>query len=125
MSPELGFGHFKLLVIEAYQRKCAISGEYAAPVLQVAQIRPSRFGGLKDISNGLLLRSDYCTLFERGYLTVTPDYKVAVSKRVAADFGEGSEYNKINGCQITLPTNKEKWPSRAYLEWHNKRVFLG
>ena len=125
LSPELGFGHFKLLVIEAYQRKCAISGEQAAPVLRVAQIRPSRLGGLKDISNGLLLRSDYCTLFERGYITVSPDYKVAVSKRVAADFGENSEYNKIQGCQIAWPDNKEKWPSHAYLEWHNKRVFLG
>ena len=125
LAPEIGFGHFKLLVIEAYQRRCAISGEQAAPVLRVAQIRPSRFGGLKDISNGLLLRSDYCTLFERGYITVSSDYQVWVSKRVAMDFGENSSYADLQGRQLALPEDSEKWPSHAYLEWHNKRVFLG
>ncbi|MGL5207287.1 MAG: HNH endonuclease [Acidaminococcaceae bacterium] len=124
LAPEIGFGHFKLLVMEAYKGRCAISGEQAAPVLRVAQIRPSRFGGLKDVSNGLLLRSDYCTLFERGYITVTPEYQVAVSERLLADFGEKSKYKELQGRSIILPENKEHWPSNSFLEWHNKRIFL-
>lgn len=125
LAPEIGVGHFKLQVIEAYGRRCAVSGEKAAPVLSVAQIRPLRYGGFKGVSNGILLRSDYRALFERGYLTVTPDYKIEVSKRVAADFGSSSTYLSLEGQSVKVPESLEKKPSRSYLEWHNKRLFLG
>ena len=125
IAPEIGYGHFKMLVIEAYKRQCAISMEKAPPILEVSQIRPSRLGGLKDACNGILLRRDYRTLFDRGYLTITPDFVVQVSKRVQEDFGAESSYNELQGRKITLPGNTEEWPSKAYLDWHNKRVFLG
>ena len=42
------------------------------PVLEAAHIRPYAHGGEHRVDNGLLLRSDLHTLFDRGYVTVTP-----------------------------------------------------
>lgn len=36
----LGQGAFRVLVTDAYQRRCAISGEKTLPVLEAAHIRP-------------------------------------------------------------------------------------
>jgi hypothetical protein len=63
----LGQGAFRVLVTDIYQRRCAITGEKALPVLQAAHIRPV---------TRLLLRSDLHALFDQGYVTVTPDHRV-------------------------------------------------
>lgn len=69
----LGQGAFRVLVTDAYTRRCAITGEKTLPVLEAAHIRPYAEQGPHRVSNGLLLRSDLHTLFDRGYLTVTPE----------------------------------------------------
>ena len=38
--PRLGQGAFRVEVLEAYQRKCAMTGEKALPVLQASHIKP-------------------------------------------------------------------------------------
>ncbi|MEV4473927.1 HNH endonuclease signature motif containing protein [Nonomuraea sp. NPDC049504] len=60
------------VVLHAYERRCAISGDRIRPVLQAAHIRPVAVGGEHRLDNGLLLRSDVHTLFDRGYLAVDP-----------------------------------------------------
>jgi putative restriction endonuclease len=102
-----------------------VSGEKAAPVLSVAQIRPLVMGASREFRTASFCAADYRALFERGYLTVTPDYKIEVSKRVAADFGSSSTYLSLEGQSVKVPESPEKKPSRSYLEWHNKRLFLG
>lgn len=52
----LGQGAFQVLVGEAYQRRCAITGESTLPVLEAAHIRSYADGGPHRISNGMLLR---------------------------------------------------------------------
>lgn len=67
--PRIGQGTFKVLVTEAYHRRCAISGEKTLPVLDAAHIKPFSQEGPNNTSNGLLLRKDLHTLFDRGYRT--------------------------------------------------------
>lgn len=69
----LGQGAFRILVTDAYQRRCAVTGERTLPVLEAAHIKPYAESGPNMISNGLLLRSDLHTLFDHGYLTVTDE----------------------------------------------------
>lgn len=45
VRPRLGQGSFRLLVTDAYRRRCAITGEKVLPVLQAAHIRPFADGG--------------------------------------------------------------------------------
>jgi len=122
----LGQGAFRVLVTEAYQRRCAITGEKTLPVLQAAHIRAYSHDGPHLISNGLLLRSDMHTLFDGGYMTVTPDLRVEVSARLRADFENGREYYRHHGETLAVvPGSNHERPSTEFLAWHNERVFLG
>jgi putative restriction endonuclease len=77
--PRLGQGIFRIGVMDAYRRSCAVSGEHSLPVLEAAHIRPYSAGGPHEVRNGLLLRSDIHKLFDKGYMTVTPKYTIEVS----------------------------------------------
>ena len=121
----LGQGAFRVLVTDIYQRRCAITGEKALPVLQAAHIRPVTRQGLHRVDNALLLRSDLHALFDQGYMTVTPKYRVRVSRRLKADFDNGEPYYSLEGKEIWLPSREEDQPGREHLEWHADTVFLG
>ena len=71
----LGQGAFRILVTDAYNRRCAISGERTLPVLEAAHIKRFAESGPHFISNGLLLRSDIHKLFDSGYVTITSVFK--------------------------------------------------
>ena len=59
VEPRLGQGAFRVLVTDAYKRRCAITGENTLPVLEAAHILPFAESGPNRVSNGLLLRSDF------------------------------------------------------------------
>jgi hypothetical protein len=74
VHPRLGKDLFSLAVRDAYHGACAITGEHSLPPLEAARIMPYSRGGEHRVDNGLLLRSDLHRLYNRGYVTVTPDY---------------------------------------------------
>lgn len=119
----LGQGTFKALVTETYERRCAITREKALPVLQTAHIRPVTRDGGHRIDNGLLLRSDVHTLFDRGYITITPAYDVRISRRLQKDFDNGEHYYALEGQRIWTPKRTDDRPNSEFLEWHGDEVF--
>ena len=121
----LGQGAFRILITDAYARRCAITREKALPVLEAAHIRPVADGGRHRLGNGLLLRSDVHTLFDRGYITVTRDHRVRVSRRLKADFDNGEHYYQLEGSSLWVPRSAEAQPSGDLLEWHSDAVFRG
>lgn len=122
----LGQGAFRVVVTDAYQRRCAITGEKTLPVLEAAHIKPYAEDGPHSVNNGLLLKSDFHTLFDGGYITIDRDYRIDVSKKLHEDYGNGKDYYKFHGKKLLiLPEKKIELPSREYLEWHNEHVFLG
>ncbi len=72
IRPRLGQGAFRLLVTDAYGRRCAVTGERTLPALEAAHIRPYADGGEHAGANGILMRRDVHSLFDAGYVTVTP-----------------------------------------------------
>jgi HNH endonuclease len=120
----LGQGAFRVLVIDAYQRRCAVTGEKTLPVLEAAHIRPYASQGPHRVSNGILLRSDLHKLFDVGYVTVTPDLKLEVSPRLREEWHNGREYYGHHGEQLNfMPTDPGNRPSAEFLKWHNEEVF--
>ncbi len=120
----IGQGAFRVLVIDAYSRKCSISGEKTLPVLEAAHILPYSESDPNSVSNGLLLRSDLHKLFDGGYLTITTDYKVEVSSRIKAEFENGREYYKFHGQDLLMLPDREKdRPKKVFIELHNETVF--
>ena len=126
IKPRIGQGAFKVLITDAYQRRCAITGEKTLPVLEAAHIKPYSLEGPHEINNGLLLRRDFHTLFDRGYITIDKNHTVEVSHRIKEDFGNGREYYAHHGSKlIILPERREQLPDPHYLEWHNENVYVG
>jgi putative restriction endonuclease len=124
-APRLGQGGFRVMVTDAYSKKCAITGEKTLPVLEAAHIRPYGEGGEHEINNGILFRSDIHTLFDRGYVTVDPGFRFEVSRRIREDFENGRDYYKLAGASLLLPGEPIKCPDPRLLSWHNKNRFLG
>ena len=122
----LGQGAFRVLVTEAYERRCAITGERTLPVLEAAHIQPFVEHGSHLVPNGLLLRSDLHTLFDEGYLTVTDDLHVEVSKRIREEYENGKEYYKHHGRRLAVvPGQADERPAADFLRWHNEHVYFG
>ena len=125
VKQRLGQGTFRMLITDVYQRRCALTGEKVLPVLQAAHIRPVSEGGGHRVDNGLLLRSDVHTLFDRGYVSVAPDRRVLVSSRLKKDFDNGEHYYQYQGREIWTPPAMTDRPSKLFLEWHRDERFLG
>jgi|WetSurMetagenome_2_1015567.scaffolds.fasta_scaffold19521_4 putative restriction endonuclease len=125
IAPRLGQGAFRVMVTDFYERRCAVTREKSLPVLEAAHIKPIAGSGTHRIGNGLLIRSDIHRLFDRGYVTVTPDYRFHVSHRLRDDFNNGEIYYRMNGGEIWVPREASKRPDKELLEWHADTIFLG
>lgn len=121
----LGQHAFQAVVLNAYRHQCAITGSRIRPTLQAAHIQPVSEGGQHRLDNGILLRSDVHTLFDRGYLGIDPDYRIRVSNRLREEFDTGEEFYRLEGRRVGLPENQRDYPNRDLLEWHLREVFLG
>ncbi len=123
--PRLGQGAFRVLVTDLYQRRCAVTAERTLPALDAAHIRPYAEGGIHEATNGLLLRRDIHSIFDAGYVTVTPDYRFVVSARIREDYENGRHYYALQGATVAVPERPELQPDKAALEWHNEHCFRG
>jgi putative restriction endonuclease len=123
--PRLGQGSFRVLVTDAYQRRCAVTSERTLPALDAAHIKPYSESGLHLVSNGILLRRDLHALFDKGYVTITPTMHVEVSRRIREEFENGRDYYRLHGGPIRLPEDPADRPSPEFLEWHNTNVYRG
>ncbi|NBC05362.1 MAG: HNH endonuclease [Bacteroidetes bacterium] len=122
----IGQGAFRILVTDAYTRRCAITGEKTLPVLEAAHIKPYAKSGPNAIKNGLLLRSDMHILFDKGYLTLNRDLNVEVSQRIKEEYENGREYYAYHGKPLkNIPSSFMEKPSSAFLEWHQEQVYRG
>ncbi len=125
VHPRLGQGIFSLEVRDAYKGACAVTHEHSAPVLEAAHIKPYSQGGEHSVNNGLLLRRDLHSLYDRGYVTVTPDYIFQVGNSLRDEFKNGRSYYQLSGDRIALPSHELLMPDKELLDWHNHNIFKG
>jgi predicted restriction endonuclease len=116
-------GTFRVAVTQAYGGACAVSGEHSLPVLDVAHIQGYAAGGPHEVRNGLLLRTDIHRLFDRGYVTVTPECRFEVSGRLREEFENGKTYYALHGREILQPRARADRADPELLRWHNEHVF--
>lgn len=118
----LGQGAFRVLVTDAYGRRCAMTGERTLPVLQASHIKSFAEEGPNQVSNGLLLRADLHILFDQGLVTVTPDHVIHVSDQIKERFENGRDYYALRGQNLRIiPEQERDRPSEEHLKWHNER----
>ena len=125
VHPRLGQGGFRVVVTDVYGRRCAVTKERTLPALDAAHIRPFHTGGVHEASNGLLLRKDIHSLFDRGYVTVTPSLDFEVSGSIREEFENGRDYYDLHGTKIIVPGNTDERPDLDKLAWHNENIYRG
>ncbi|MCG8355524.1 MAG: HNH endonuclease [Kiloniellales bacterium] len=125
IRPRLGQGAFRVLVTDIYGRRCAVTQERTLPALEAAHIRPYGDGGAHEARNGMLLRRDIHSLFDAGYVTVTPNLDFEVSRRIKEEFENGRHYYALHGHRISAPEDALLRPDPDALTWHNEHCFRG
>lgn len=125
IQPRLGQGAFRVVVTDNYHRRCAITGERTLPALEAAHILPYAHGGGHQASNGILFRRDIHSLFDAGYVTVTPTMQFEVSRRIKEEFENGRHYYALHGQMISAPDRDDWRPDAEKLSWHNENTYLG
>ena len=120
---------FRVLVTDAYHRRCAVTGERTLPALEAAHIRPFSEHGPHRVNNGLLLRADLHRLFDTGYVTVDDDgggaFRFVVSSRIREEFENGRDYYQLHDQHlVNIPNSREERPNREFIEWHHQHIFV-
>lgn len=124
LLPRLGQGSFRIVVTDAYERRCALTGERTLPVLDAVHIKPYSVQHRHEVSNGMLMRSDLHRLFDEGYITIDPvDRKILVSSRIREEFKNGREYYKLHGAPVRDPSQAIYRPNAENLEYHAYSIF--
>ena len=76
--------------------------------------------------NGLLMRSDLHKLFDLGYISVTPELYVEVSRKIKEEYENGRDYYALHGKELAvIPSAQKDRPSDKFLQWHNQNIYLG
>ena len=124
VRPRLGQSSFRVLVTEAYQRRCAITGESTLMALEAAHIVPYSGEGGHDVRNGLLLRADFHRLFDAGLVSVTPDLRIRVSQRISEEWFNGKAYYRLDHSPLSVvPIHPSMHPDPDRLDWHYRNRF--
>jgi hypothetical protein len=111
-----GQGKFRRELLAAYSGKCCITGCDTSEVIEAAHIIPYRGAKSHDVRNGLLLRSDLHTLFDRCMIWVdTESWSLIIDQEL-----KSSQYSILEGVKISLPDDKAKWPSIEALNQHKE-----
>ncbi|MFA6414027.1 MAG: HNH endonuclease [Syntrophales bacterium] len=124
VRPRLGQSSFRVLVTDAYQRRCAITGESTLMALEAAHIVPYSGEGGHDVRNGLLLRADFHRLFDAGLVSVTPDLRIRVSQRIKEEWFNGKVYYRLDNEPLSVvPIHPSMRPDPDRLDWHYHNKF--
>lgn len=106
---------FKAALVDAYAGQCAVTGCAVLAILEGAHIRPYSSGGAATnvVSNGLLLRSDIHTLFDRGLLWIDAAQQIQLDPEL-----DGSEYAPLHGQALRVPLQPVQRPHPDHLKHH-------
>ena len=99
---------FRNALMDAYERRCAITACTIDDILEAAHISPYRGEHTNHVTNGLLLRADIHTLFDRGLIKVDRDYRITARADIMAAYGLPK--------RITLPRNPDLHPNKEALD---------
>ncbi|RKN81211.1 HNH endonuclease [Ulvibacterium marinum] len=118
---------FRKTILASYTESCCVTGIAIPQLLVASHIIPWSVA-LKERmnpSNGLCLNTLHDKAFDDGLITVTPDYKIRLSKIVLDNVDNQTEkfFLPYKNAKIKLP--QRFYPDAKFLEWHNQNIFKG
>jgi putative restriction endonuclease len=117
---------FRSTVLSSYYFKCCITGLSIPDFLIASHIIPWSKNTEHRLNprNGLCLNSIHDKAFDKGFITITPDFTVKLSKELEAFAKERAVkdfFVKFENHKINLP---DKFlPSKEFLDYHQQNIF--
>ncbi|MFZ3032641.1 MAG: HNH endonuclease, partial [Parvibaculum sp.] len=117
---------FRRSVLASYDGKCCMSGVTTPELLIASHIVPWASDAENRLNprNGLCLSAIHDKAFDRGLITVTPDFSIRVSEKIRQE-GQRTKLGKVllvlEGEKIIVP--KRFLPAPEFLQWHNDVLF--
>lgn len=117
---------FRKAVLAAYDFKCCVTGLGIPELLNASHIIPWSKDEINRVNprNGLCLNAIHDRAFDRGLLTITPEFKIKISKSIKRNIVDSAVQDfllRYDGSEIKLPTRF--LPDTKFLKYHNKNVF--
>lgn len=118
---------FSLQVLPAYNFTCALTRYRMLAIdgktaVDAAHIHQFKRGGPNDPTNGIALSKTAHWLFDRGFWSISDDYRVLVRDRLFDEAGAAELLLKPKAGQpILLPNDRQCWPAPQFLDWHRHR----
>jgi putative restriction endonuclease len=118
---------FRESILGIYDSKCCITGLSFPILLAASHIKPWKDDVKNRLNpeNGLCLNHLHHTAFDEGFITITTDYKVKLSKAIL-DFQNDEIIKKFfkdfEGTKITMP--ERYFPSKIFLDYHYTEIFI-
>jgi len=99
-----GQAEFRCRLLKVFEDKCVVTGCTVKSLLEAAHIEPYSEGQDHRIGNGLVLRTDIHTLFDKGLLTIAPLRKSRRGRILIADVVKADPtYGRYEAAFIDLP----------------------
>ncbi|KMQ70261.1 HNH endonuclease [Chryseobacterium koreense] len=117
---------FRSTILSSYNLKCCITGLSIPDFLVASHIVPwaKDKDNRTNPNNGLCLNSIHDKAFDRGFITVTPDYKILVSNffdDYSNELAVNDFFKKYQNQTIILPDRF--LPSKEFLDFHYHEIF--
>jgi putative restriction endonuclease len=117
---------FRRIVLDAYDRRCAVTGLKlinggGRAEVDAAHIRPVEANGPDIINNGIALSGTAHWMFDRGLITLSDDLEIMISRQVNDLESVRALVNK-NGYALP-PQRMSQRPHPHFLSWHRDRCF--
>ena len=117
---------FRQMVLASYRYRCCITGLAIPELLTASHIVPWAIDEKNRMNprNGICLNALHDRAFDRGFITITTDHKVKVTKRIKTSTNDTGSFllSKYDGVSISLPDRFT--PESDFLIYHNEYVFI-
>lgn len=117
---------FRSAILSSYNARCCITGLSVPSLLVASHIIPWSMNHKERLnpSNGLCLNPIHDKAFDNGYITITHDYKVKISKQLQGlkeDVAVSNFFLKYDNQKINLPDRF--FPKIEFLDFHAENIF--
>ena len=117
---------FRSIILTSYENRCCITGLSVPELLVASHIIPWSVDEKKRMSpqNGICLNMLHDKAFDKGFITITPEYKVKVSPYLAGIKDKTALeifFIPFENKPIRLP--QRFFPDKTFLKYHNDNIF--
>lgn len=117
---------FRRLVLQAYDKRCAITGLKlinggGRAEVDAAHIKPVEANGPDILSNGIALSGTAHWMFDRGLISLTDDLDILISRQANDPYSIRRLINTTG--KAIVPARAHERPHPRFLKWHREHCF--